>query len=246
MPDLIRKKTLSGAVLDLIYPPHCPICHDLAPWGMDMCPECRKKLPYVTTKRCRKCGKPVESFETFCDDCRKVPHAYDEGMGLFLYDETMKETLVYLKYKGRKEYGRVLGRLLAEAVPDKIRLWKPDVIVPVPVHRDRLRTRGFNQAEVIARPIADRYGIPLENGLVVRTAKTVANKRLTRAERLVNMQKAFSVANGAHVPANVLIVDDIYTTGATIDAMSTCLRERGAKHVYFLTVCIGMGFMVRY
>ncbi|MEE3420459.1 MAG: ComF family protein [Lachnospiraceae bacterium] len=233
-------------VLDLVYPRRCPICHGIAPWGEDICPECREKLPFVTTKRCRKCGKPVEDFETLCDDCKATPHIYDEGMGLLLYNETMRDTMAYLKFKGRREYGAVLGRVLAASVPDKIRRWQPDAVVPVPVHRDKLISRGYNQAEEIARPLAERYGIPLRTDLVVRREKTAAMKALNKKERFQNLKGAFAVPDGVRVPPRILIVDDIYTTGATIDAMSAVLIDNGAAHVYFLTVCIGMGFMVRY
>lgn len=246
MPDIIRRKKAFSLCLDLLFPPRCPVCHGIAPWGKEICPECVKKLPYVTGKRCRKCGKPVEPYETLCDDCRRMSHFYDEGIGLFLYDETMRETMAYLKYKGRKEYGRALGELLADAVPDLIHRWNPDVIVPVPVHPDRLRERGYNQAEEIAKPLAARYCLPVRNDLVVRQGKTVAMKKLSREERMENMRRAFSVSAEEKVPKKILIIDDIYTTGATVDAMSQLLLERGAVHVWFLTVCIGMGFMVRY
>ena len=105
-------------VLDLLFPPRCPVCHGLAPVGEDFCPGCREKLPVIRTRRCRKCGKPVPAGESLCEACREGGYLFDEGLGLCLYAGSMKKTMSYLKYRGRAEYGRKLGRVLAaEAAP---------------------------------------------------------------------------------------------------------------------------------
>lgn len=232
-------------ILQILYPARCPVCHDIAPWHEEICPECRKKLPYVTTKRCRICGKPVEDSEILCDDCQKIRHSYEEGIGVFLYDDVMRETMSYLKYKHRREYGRVLGNLVFEYAREKIRLWQPEAVVPVPMYKKKMEERGYNQAEEIARPIAERSGIPLRTDLLFRTHKTEAMKNLTAVQRRQNLTHAFSTCSG-RMPKRILLVDDIYTTGATIDACAAALKAAGTARIYFLTVCIGMGFMVRY
>lgn len=234
--------------LDLLYPRRCPICHGIAPYGSRICPECRRKIPYIVTKRCLKCGKPVEEGMNFCDDCLKTPHSYTEGVGVFLYDDTMRQSIAELKYRGRPEYGEVLGDLVFGEMEEKIAYWKPDVIVPIPLHPDRLAKRGYNQAELIAGRIAERSGVPMESGLLARRNATRVMKKLDAKERKSNMSRAFEVPQNAkvQVPPKVLLVDDIYTTGSTIDAASEALLAAGARYVFFLTVCIGGGFMVRY
>jgi ComF family protein len=247
MPDIRRAlKDTGREVLQILYPAHCPICHGIAPYHEAICPECRKKLPYIRGKRCRLCGKPVEDSEIYCDDCQKIRHFYQEGMGIFLYDDVMRETMSYLKYKHRKEYGRILGELVYEAAREKIRIWNPQAIIPVPMHKSKMETRGYNQAEEIARPIAERFGVPLCTDLLFRREKTAAMKDLSAVERRDNMRHAFAVSDKNAVPKRILLVDDIYTTGATIDACAEALRAAGAGQITFLTVCIGMGFMVRY
>lgn len=248
MPDLGRLMKYAGTeVLQILYPQHCPICHDIAPWHEEICPECRRRLPYIRTKRCRMCGKPVEDSETLCDDCRKFRHSYQEGIGVFLYDDVMRETMAYLKYKHRREYGRVLGNLVFDETREKIRAWKAEAVIPVPMYKRKMEERGYNQAEEIARPIAERSGIPLRTDLLIRKEKTAAMKNLTAAERRTNLKNAFAVRKRKEgMPKRIILVDDIYTTGATIDACARALADAGADGIYFLTVCIGMGFMVRY
>ena len=90
---------VTSFALDLLYPRRCPICHEPAPAGKKICPACRKKLPYIETKRCRKCGKPVEDREIMCEDCKKTEHVYTAGIGVFRYDETMRGTISYYKFK---------------------------------------------------------------------------------------------------------------------------------------------------
>lgn len=247
MSDIRRVlKDTGREVLQILYPARCPICHEIAPYHEAICPECRKRLPYIKTKRCRICGKPVEDSEVYCDDCQKIRHHYQEGMGVFLYDDVMRETMSYLKYKHRKEYGRVLGELVYEEAREKIRFWNPQAIVPVPMHKSKMEKRGYNQAEEIARPIAELSGVPLRTDLLFRREKTAAMKDLSAMERRENMKNAFATADDIAIPKRILLVDDIYTTGATMDACARALCAAGASQITFLTVCIGMGFMVRY
>lgn len=247
MSDIGRKMSyVKKELLGILYPARCPICHGIAPYHQEICPECKEKLPYIKGKRCRICGKPVEDSEILCDDCQKIRHLYNEGIGVFLYDDVMRETMSYLKYKNRREYGRVLGNLVFEETKEKIRIWDPDMVIPVPMHPKKEAVRGYNQAREIALPIAERAGIPLRTDLLRRTEQTAAMKNLTAKERRENLVHAFSVEAGRTVPERILLVDDIYTTGATIDACAASLRASGAVRITFLTVCIGMGFMVRY
>ncbi len=233
-------------LLDLLYPRRCPVCHDVTPFGMDICKGCRARLPYIESARCRICSKPVEDGDTICEDCAGRSHYFEEGLGLFLYDHVMRETMSYLKFKGRQEYGQVLGRLLASGAMDKLEKWKPDAFVPVPLHKSRLQQRTYNQAELIAAPLSSETGIPIRKDLLLRSEETRAMKKLGTGDRKRNLYGAFRKGRAESVPDSVILVDDIYTTGATMDACARVLKEMGCRRIYFLAVCIGTGFMVRY
>ncbi|MCR5294224.1 MAG: ComF family protein [Lachnospiraceae bacterium] len=233
-------------LLDLLYPRRCPVCHEAAPFGKDICPECRKKLPLYTGKRCVKCGKPVRPYESRCEDCKKNPHFYTRGVGVYIYNELMRESIAYMKYKGRKEYGEVLGRLAFEDAEACLRSFRPQAVIPIPLHKDKLRQRHFNQAEEIARPAAALLGVPLLSDALIRAERTGAMKELSAAQRAENLRGAFKAGRRSFSFSRALLVDDIYTTGATVDAAARVLREAGVREIYFMSVCIGAGFMVDY
>ena len=125
---------------------------------------------------------------------------------------------------------------------DIIAKWNPDVLVPVPIHASKLRVRGFNQAELIAEELGKATGIPVDTQSLERTVKTVPMKELDNVQRRKNLENAFKVAQNIVKYKKVLIVDDIYTTGATLDACATILKSAGVAEVYGLSLCIGNGF----
>ena len=233
-------------LIDLIYPPRCPVCGQPAAFGLKICPECRRQLPLIESKRCRKCGKPVEDFEVLCPDCAKEDHFYDRGLGIYIYDETMKRAISELKYKGRREYGEVFGDLLYENARSELMDWKPDCLIPIPLHRARVRERGYNQAQIIAEALSEKCGIPTRADILIRTMETGRMKELSAKDRMNNMTSAFEAVGDRKGIRSVVLIDDIYTTGATIDAASVVLRRAGIDEIYFLAVCIGGGFMVSY
>ena len=243
----MRDKGIGKIILDLLYPRRCPICHEAAPPGEKICPECRKRLPVIEAKRCLKCGKPVEDTEIYCEDCKKRPgHEYTAGIGIFLYDEVMKETISYFKFKGRREYGEILGDLAYEGGQGLIEKWNPALIVPVPLHPEKRRERGYNQAEEIAKEISIRSGIPMKTEFLVRTVSTKAMKNLSAEDRKKNLEQAFSAGSEFRPVKSLLLIDDIYTTGATCDAAAKVLKAAGAGEIYFLSLCIGGGFLSQY
>ncbi len=235
-----------GLLLNLLFPRRCPVCHEVAEPPFHICPDCRAHLPYIETRRCVKCGKPVLPTDRLCEDCRSREHAFDRGLGLLLYDETMRRTMSYLKYHGRKEYGEALGELLAEQTADLAALWCPEVIVPIPLHPRKMNARTYNQAAEIARPLSRAFGVPMRENMLRRRTETAAMKNLNASDRFRNLAGAFEAGGGFRQVKSALLVDDIYTTGATMDAAALALREGGIREIYFLTVCIGGGFMVQY
>ena len=240
----LREKT--ELLVDLVYPRRCPICGRPAPFGLKICPECRTRLPVIEAKRCAKCGKPVEDFETLCPDCRKTQHMYDRGLGIYVYDEIMKHAVSDLKYKGRREYGEVFGELIYENARSELLCWKPDCLIPIPLHRARAGERGYNQARIISEALSKKSGIPTRADILIRTMETDRMKELSAKDRTNNMIRAFEASGDCRGIKSVVLIDDIYTTGSTIDAASAVLRKAGIDEIYFLAVCIGGGFMVSY
>ena len=151
------------------------------------------------------------------------------------------------KYHNKKEYALFYVEELLDIYGDAILRFAPDVIVPVPIHNSKFRQRGYNQAEIIAKRIGQELNITVIDDLLVRNRKTMPQKQLSDKERLRNLKKAFefnpTVADEyGKVINKLLIVDDIYTTGSTIEACTNVLKSNGIKDVCFITLCIGKGF----
>lgn len=206
--------------------------------GRVLCPECEKELRPLGGPRCMKCGKPVAPEAEFCKECSARPRHFTQGKSIFLYDEKMKVSLIKYKYFGCREYGDFYSRALAVFSRKELDRWAPDLIVPVPLHRRKQRMRGFNQSAYLAAHVSKLTGIPWDNTLVRKIHPTKSQKKLTAVQRRKNLQEAFRVERRVD-GLKILVIDDVYTTGSTVDAMAACLKEMGAEKVYFLTVCSG-------
>ena len=203
----MKLRKIRNPAADLLYPPRCPVCHEIAPGGEDICPSCVKKLPFIRGKRCEKCGKPAEAGETLCSDCAGGSHVFARGMGVFLYDDVMRGTISCLKYKGRREYGYVLGLLMGLAAAPFAEASRGGALVPVPLHRKRRLQRGYNQAEELALGAGAALGLPVLGDALIRSAETKAMKELTPAERRRNLQGAFAAGPADPSCMRLILVD---------------------------------------
>jgi len=227
----------------------CPFCTEIVvPKGERVCTGCKEKLPYIKEPRCMKCSKPIgNDREEYCSDCARKDHHYSRGFAVWRYDETMKRSIADFKYRGRKENARFYVSEIIRLYGDKIKEISPDVIVPVPLHRSKYNERGYNQAQLLALPIGKELGIPVLPRLLLRKKKTLPQKNLSDKERLKNLTEAFGYNERLAVEykkqiKKVLLVDDIYTTGSTIEACTHVLKSNGVLEVFFLVLCIGEGF----
>ncbi len=228
-------------VLELLYPSTCIFCGEICKSGI--CESCRMKVTEIQEPRCKKCGKPIDSMEVeFCFDCQKTEFCYEQGRSLWLHKEPVQSAIYAFKYKNRRVYGEVFAREMARKFEQLVREWEIELIVPVPIHKKRRRIRGFNQAEILAEELGKSWKIPVEHSLVVRNKDTKPQKELGQWSRKKNLKKAFSIVKRMEKNKNILIIDDIYTTGSTIHSMAEILKKAGNEKIYFLTISIGQGF----
>lgn len=189
-----------------------------------------------------KCGKPLtEERAEYCPDCRRRTYSFEKGRAAFVYDGVMRGSISRFKYHNRREYADFYADEILKRYGRMLRSWQAEALIPVPIHKSRMRKRGFNQAALVAERMGERLGIPVEKDLLVRVKKTKAQKNLSDAERRENLKNAFQVSGNELKLKRVVLVDDIYTTGSTLDAGASVLREAGAEKVYFLSICIGRG-----
>jgi len=240
---------LLQTMLDMLYPVRCPICRDIViPKDRRICTACENKPQIITEPRCKKCSKPIELDQReYCSDCERRGYHFEYGYSLWVYDSLMRKSISDFKYNFKKEYAKYYIQAIIINYEDKIKRMAPDVIVPVPIHRSKYRERGYNQAEILAKGIGERLNIPVLPHLLIRNKKTLPQKQLNDKERLRNLQEAFGYNHKiAHDYTGkidrILLVDDIYTTGSTIEACTSVLLHNQIKYVYFFTLCIGKGF----
>lgn len=229
--------------LNLLYPRVCCVCQ--RPIGMDarVCGDCKQGLRYIGNLRCLKCGKPLSGDdEEYCADCRAGGHIYTQGTGVWGYSDGISRSIYQFKYHGMRDYARFYGAELARCCGGMIQAWGADVFVPVPLHGSRYRKRGYNQAALVARQAGRLLGLPVDEGLLVRRHGTRPQKELDEKGRRENLKNAFIISRNVVEYSKVVLVDDIYTTGATVDECSRVLLDAGVKSVYFAALCIGRGF----
>ena len=228
---------------ELLFPRRCPVCdRPVQPFGALICASCEGVLQKVQMPVCRRCGKQLRSESSdLCRDCRTLPHVFERGETVFTY-HSAAGGIFRFKYRGRQEYGAYYGKCMADKLVCSMNISRrmPDYLVPVPVSAHRLAARGYNQAFVLAREISRRTGIPVRDDVLRRVADTLPMKNMTPAERQNNLKKAFQ-AFGNDVELNsIMLIDDIYTTGATIDACAHALYRQGARRVCFITLAAGV------
>lgn len=243
------RKKLLDVLQDIIFPRRCPICFEIAkPRGALICKECRHKLYPIKEPKCLKCGKPINDFEKeYCYDCTRKKHHYRRGFGLWIYKGEIKKSVAAFKNHNKREYARFYVEEIIQRYVEEILKLKPDALVPVPIHRQKRIKRGYNQADVIARELSKQLEIPVLSELLIRDKYTLPQKQLNDKERLKNLEKAFSFSVKAKHKFSkdlkkIVLIDDIYTTGSTIEACTNILLQNEIEKVYFICVCMGKGY----
>ena len=226
---------------DVLFPRRCPVCDRVLRFRKEsICPGCLEKVKFIHSPTCMKCGKGLAEEEEYCQDCRRKKHLYEQGAAVFEYG-SMASSIYRFKYGGRQEYAMFFGNCMASALGGRMKRWRIQALVPVPIHPSRKRKRGYNQAQLLAEVISRQTGIPVRNDIIARRKKTVPQKELDEKQRQNNLKKAFKILRNDVKLDTIVIIDDIYTTGSTIDAMTTALHAAGVSKVYFAAMAIGNG-----
>lgn len=197
---------------------------------------------YIGHPFCFRCGRPVEYEEdAYCADCQKHVHSFTQGRALWLYTGEMRQAIHAVKYQNKREYLEYFAKEMAEYLHREIADWQPEVILPIPMHRSAKGIRGYNQAELLAVHLGRELGIPVEKKVLFKVRKTANQKELDHKSRRTNLKGAFAVKlphGKRQIWKKVLLVDDVYTTGSTLDEAAHTLRKSGVKDVFFVTICM--------
>jgi len=238
-------RTACDALASVVFPAPCLICASTLDTAsrVPICQKCLSSFEKIHGPLCVCCGRPIISpvatdfLVVQCRLCRLKTFGFDSARSFALYNSPMVRAILLLKHDGVEPMGVWFADRLKELAVRNPECLKADVIVPVPLHPARLRERGYNQAELIARPLAKRLKLRVKPFLLVRTKPRPDKLRMTRRERWDTVKGAYVAREGIRVDnLHILLVDDVMTTGATLDACSRALRKAGAARVTALTV----------
>ena len=233
------------AALSFLYPEVCQVCHSQRAGRSEgfVCETCRSKLRFIEPPYCDRCGLPHEGAITGayeCGQCQEARPHFSRARSAVVARDAVLDVIHQYKYHRAMWFEPFLAGLLARRAVPHLLSEKWDLIVPIPLHSTKQREREFNQAERLATRLGAECGIPVDGRLVKRIVATRTQTLLSREERLVNMRKAFAVAKGRSLSGErVVLVDDVFTTGATASFCAKTLKDAGASEVCVWTVARG-------
>ena len=232
-------KKLWAGTERVIFPANikCLICGRDLPkkQEIEFCPECAKHLGKIEEgKCCSVCGAILKTSNV-CLNCKKVKREFDKARAVYVYQGDMQKLIINFKFHNKPYISRTLGKALADKFKELD--WKIDVVLPVPLTNKRYKSRGYNQAELLANEFIKQTGLVLNTNVLQKTKDTEQQVKLGFQERQTNLKKTFKIINADAIKdKNVLLIDDVFTTGATANACSLYLKDAGAKKVYVLCV----------
>ena len=229
-------------ILDLIFPPRCPMCDEVMVYGGGHLCGRHSRLPYVEEPVCMKCGKTItDETQELCRDCSEKKKSYIKCFPIFNYVEPVRGSVLRVKYNNRREYLDYYSQEMLRKLYPIIRQVRIDGLVPVPIHNRKLKERGFNQAAELAVRLSKLTNIPVYDRLLIREEYTAPQKQLGHEARYKNIKGAIRTDQIQSTLDTVILIDDIYTTGATAEECTKALHAAGIANVYVAVICIGAG-----
>ena len=227
-------------ILNLFLPPRCALCKKLIQTNHALCPDCFKEIHFIEEPLCPICGTPLEyenKYNCLCSDCLKKKPIYAQARSVFVYDAFSRNLILPFKHADKTELAPFLEHLLWRIGKEFVA--KSDYIVPVPLHWKRLLKRKYNQAGILAYRLAKKGHKKYLPNALIRIQNTVSQGHLSPTQRRKNVKSAFKVSNKINLTnKRILLIDDVRTTGATINACTKVLRQAGASEVYVLTLAM--------
>ena len=232
-------------LVDTVYPRLCLVCKNKlepsSPQNNLICAECWGKIKRNTPPFCHCCGRklPKVGFaKNICPECLKKKLHFDRAFSPCVYDGVIKELIHQFKYKGKDYLGALLSKLMIEFIKEyDLPMDYLDFIMPIPLHKTRLREREFNQAQILAKFICEEFNKQALNATLLRHRQTKTQTDLEAGERILNVKGSFSVTGLENLTGkNILLVDDVLTTGATSSEAALALKDAGANIVFVLTL----------
>jgi len=228
---LIQKS--SQTLFDLLFPPNCTHCKVANSW---LCPTCLANIPFITSTVCNHCGTPVDSASSSCIQCRNHSLPFIDGIRAAAYfeDNPIRSAIHDLKYNNH----RAIATILAEILADTYHRYdlRADVIVSVPLHHSKIKERGYNQSDLLANELGDMLGLPINKTTLQRIRKTKSQMRLGVEERHKNVVDAFLCSDSRLANQKVLLIDEVCTTGSTLNACAAALKQGSVTSVWGLTL----------
>ena len=213
---------------------YCLLCGLKAEQHPLICDGCYRDLPWLG-HCCRRCALPITAPASYCGRCLRKPPQLDFCQSLFYYSYPARELVSELKFNSNLKIARLLGRLLAQHLLATGLTQLPQAILPVPLHQQRLKSRGYNQSVEIARYCADELALPIIWSGCERYRFTAQQTSLQLEQRHKNLKGAFRVT--AALPSSIMVIDDVMTTGATLNELAATLHRAGVKHIQGWTIC---------
>jgi competence protein ComFC len=222
-----------SGLLDLIYPPRCLVCG--ASDEDYLCADCEEKIDVIGSQYCHKCAMPCESY--ICSDCRKRVYAFDSACSAGVYEGVLSKAIQALKFNFHIGMAEPLAKLMIRCFPYNQFSGKVDMLIPIPIHRSRMVDRGFNQSAELSKLMCERIALPVELRVLYKVKNTRHQANLPQDKRISNLEGAFAVRNPEMILGkSVLLVDDVFTTGSTLNEAAKVLKEAGAKAVHAYTL----------
>ena len=226
LPMLFKDFLKEG--INLLFPGLCLCCGNKLVSGENViCNQCFSRIEYVSARRCLVCAKPLEK-PGICGECRKNRPYFDKLLSIFVYKEPISSVLHYFKYKGFRKIINFLKPFIGKEI-EALKTEKIDEIIPVPMHKEKLKEREYNHSNLIASVISETLGIGMYNRLSVKKPYKAQANISAKDKRKLNVKDVFTV-NGKP-SENILIIDDIVTTGSTVNEISKALKDKGAQKI---------------